>query len=67
MRGFNESLVTIAVGIIGLATIAVLVSRNANTSNVIKAATGGFSNALSVAVSPVAGGTGISPMGTVFG
>lgn len=48
----------IATGIIGLAIIAVLVSRNADTSNVIKSAGSAFSGALGAAVSPVTGGFG---------
>ena len=52
----KESLVTIGVAIVGVATLAVLVSRNANTAGVIKAGGGAFSDALRAAVSPVAGG-----------
>jgi hypothetical protein len=55
---FN-SLVVIATGIIGLAIIAVLVSRNANTSGVIGAAAKGFSSTIAAAVSPVSGGGGL--------
>ena len=46
----------IAAGIIGLATIAVLVSRNANTAGVIRASGDAFSKSLATAVSPVTGG-----------
>lgn len=69
MKALNETVVTIAVGIIGLATLAVLVSRNANTSGVISAAGNAFTGVLGVAVSPVTGGgTGISGVtGRVFG
>lgn len=51
-----ERIVTIAVAIIGVATLAVLVSKNANTAGVIKSAGGAFSQALATAVSPVTGG-----------
>lgn len=54
-----ESVVTIAVAIVGLATLAVLVSRNANTAGVISAAGRAFSGSLGVAVSPVTGGSGV--------
>ena len=53
-----SSAVTVMVGIVGLATIAVLVSKNANTSGVISAAASGFASDLSAAVSPVTGGSG---------
>jgi len=46
----------IAAGIIGLATIAVLVSRNAQTSNVISAGGNAFANLINAAVAPVSGG-----------
>jgi PRD1 phage membrane DNA delivery len=49
-------IVTIATAIVGLTIIAVLVSKQADTSNVIQAATGGFANDLKAAVSPLSGG-----------
>ena len=58
MGHFGEQLVTIATAIVGVAIIAVLVSRNAQTSNVIASAGNAFSQALGVAVSPVTGFTG---------
>ena len=54
-----NSLVTIAVAIIGVAIVAVLVSRNAQTSQVIGAASTGFSGALGTALSPVTGSSGL--------
>lgn len=56
MDRLTESVVTIAVAIIGLATLAVLVSRNANTSGVIGAAGRAFGSSLGVAISPITGG-----------
>lgn len=50
------SVVTIATAIIGVAIIAVLVSKNANTAGVISAGGSAFAQDLSVAVSPVTGG-----------
>lgn len=50
-----NSVVTVAVAIIGLAIVAVLVSRNAQTSNVISSASRGFSQTLQTALSPVTG------------
>lgn len=66
MNKLTESVVTIAVAIIGLATLAVLVSRNANTSGVIKAAGNAFSGSLGVAISPVTGGGSFAPNGGMF-
>lgn len=51
-----ESVVTIALAITGIAVIAVLVSRNAQTPDVIAAAGGAFSQSLYAAEAPVSGG-----------
>lgn len=58
------SVVTVATAIVGVAIVAVLVSRNANTGQVIQAATSGFAQDLAAAVSPVTGG---SSMGNFAG
>lgn len=50
-----NSMVTVAVAIIGVAIVAVLVSKNANTTGVIQSASQGFSGALGTALSPVTG------------
>lgn len=52
------SLVTVATAIVGVAILAVLVSKNANTPQVISSAGSAFGNALGVALSPVTGGGG---------
>lgn len=44
--------------IVGVAIIAVLVSKNANTSQVIQTTFSGFGSALATAVSPVTGSSG---------
>lgn len=49
------SVVTIATGIIGVAVIATLVSKNANTAGVLQAGQQAFSGSLSTALSPVTG------------
>ena len=67
MDRLTESVVTIAVAIIGLATLAVLVSRNANTVGVIKAAGGAFNSSLGTAISPVTGGNNGVPGLSQFG
>lgn len=58
-----SSAVTVATAIIGLAIIAVLVSKNANTSGVLNAGGSAFSRALAAAEAPV---TGTSSMGSSF-
>lgn len=56
---FN-SMVTIAMAIIGVAIVAVLVSRQANTANVLTSAGNAFARALGAATAPVTGsGMGI--------
>lgn len=53
-----QGVITIASAIVGLAILAVLVSNSANTTGVISAASSGFAQDLSAAVSPVTGGGG---------
>jgi hypothetical protein len=52
------SVVTVATAIVGVAILAVLVSKQAQTPQVISALTGGFAQDLAAAVSPVTGGSG---------
>lgn len=52
------SVVTVLTAIIGVAIIAVLVSKNANTTGVLSAGGQAFSGALGTALSPVTGGGG---------
>lgn len=51
---------SIFLAIVGVAIVAVIVSKNAATAQVIQAFTSGFGQDLSVAVSPVTGGSGAS-------
>jgi hypothetical protein len=51
----TEAVVTIATAIVGLAMLAVLVSRKSQTPDVIHAAGSAFSNALGIAEAPVTG------------
>lgn len=68
MDRLTESVVTIAVAIIGLATLAVIVGRNARTSEVIGAAGQAFNSALGTAIGPVMGGAGMNlSSGRFFG
>lgn len=54
------SIVTVLMAIIGVAIIAVLVSKNANTSGVLSAGGNAFSGVLGTALGPVTGGSGFS-------
>jgi hypothetical protein len=68
MGKITESVVVVLTGIIGVAALAVLVSKNANTSNVLKAGGAAFSGALSAATAPVTGGASmpgwtVNPLG----
>ncbi len=53
-----SAIVTIATAIIGVAILAVLVSRRSNTEGVIKSAGNAFSGSILAAVSPIIGGYG---------
>lgn len=57
MNTITEAIVTIATAIVGLAIVATLVSKNAQTSAVIQSAGSAFGNSLAVAESPVTGAT----------
>lgn len=54
---FWGTLSVVALAVVGVATAAVIVSKNSNTSGVISATGSAFSSALAVAVSPVTGGS----------
>lgn len=63
-----DGVVSIAVAIVGVALLAVLVSKNAQTPQVISAAGSAFSGALAAATGPVTGmGLGGSIGNTSFG
>lgn len=62
-----SSVVTVLTAIIGVAFIAVLVSKNADTSNVIGAGGRAFSGALGTALSPVTGGGGFGSFSGLSG
>lgn len=53
------SIVTIATGLIGVAIIATLVSKNAQTATVIQSGGSAFSQSLATALSPVTGSSGL--------
>lgn len=57
MDRLTEAAVTIALGFMAVAALALFISKNANTANVIQASASGFGNVLDVAISPVTGAT----------
>lgn len=60
-----SSVITVSVAIVGLAIIATLVSKNANTAQIIGAGGSSFTQALTAAVSPVTGSSaGLNVAGT---
>jgi hypothetical protein len=65
MNSGLATLVAIFALLIGLATVAVLVSQSAQTSSVIKALTSGGSALIGAAVAPVTGGGSGNPFGSL--
>lgn len=62
------SIITVLTAIIGVAIVAVLVSKNAQTGNVLTAGGNAFSQILGTAVSPVTGqGIGSSLLNGILG
>lgn len=59
------SMVTVGTAIIGVAILAVLVSKNSNTTGVLTSAGSAFSGALGTALSPVTGGSGLNSLGSL--
>lgn len=55
-EGLVTALVSIVLAIIALASLAVIVSPQAQTGNVIKAGSGGLAQDIGAAVAPVTGG-----------
>lgn len=66
MNQIGPGIVSIIAGIIGLAMVAVIVGRNAQTSGVISSAGTALSGVIGAAVSPVSG-TGIGGYGGLTG
>lgn len=65
---FVTSVTTVALAIVGVAIIAVLVSKNAGTASVISAGSQGLSSGLLSALSPVTGqGVGQFSLGFTSG
>jgi hypothetical protein len=60
MGRIGEQITVVLIAIVGVATLSVILSRQANTTDVISAAGAGFSQALGAALSPVAGNHGLN-------
>jgi hypothetical protein len=67
MSHFGEQVVAVLTAIIGVAILAVIVSKRSNTANVISSGANAFSQALSVAVSPITGQNVMGPNGGFTG
>jgi hypothetical protein len=61
MGHFGDQITAILTAIIGVAILAVILSKNSNTVGVIASASQGFSAALGTAVSPITGGNSFGP------
>jgi hypothetical protein len=64
MNSITSDITSIALAIVGVAVLAVLVSRNANTTGVINSSSSAFNTALATAEGPV---TGYSPGAPIYG
>lgn len=62
MNSLWSGIVTIAVAIIGVAIVAVIVSKNAQTPQVLQAAGQALSTGIGAAVSPVTGGNSLGTL-----
>lgn len=54
----TTAIVSIVLAIISLASLSVILSKNANATGVIQAASGGLAQDIGAAVAPVSGGLG---------
>lgn len=59
---YVADIVTVLTAVVGLAIIATLVSKQANTGTVLTSAGTAFSGILKAAVSPVSGSSGLSSL-----
>lgn len=53
-----QSVVQVLVAVVGLAIVAVIVSRKSDTASLLREGFGGFAKITNAAVSPVVGGQG---------
>lgn len=64
MNSFGELISSVIVAVLGLAMVAVLVSRRANTAGVIQASGASLGGLIGAAVSPISGATPPSVLGS---
>ena len=68
MEKIGGGILAIVSAVVGLAIVAVIVSKNAQTPTVISSAGSALANVIGAAVSPVTGGSGLSNLfGSVSG
>lgn len=65
MGDFGAGIITVLVAIVGVAVLAVIFSKNAQTPQVASAFFGGIAQDIGAAVSPITGG-GIGSVGNSF-
>lgn len=58
MGDFGSGIITVLVAIVGVAALAVVFSKNAQTPQVAQSFFGGIAQDLGAAVSPITGGSG---------
>ena len=63
----GDSVITVLTAIIGVAIVAVLVSKQADTSSVLAAGGKAFSQVLGAAVNPVSNASGLGNLGSSLG
>jgi hypothetical protein len=66
MGDFGSGIITVLVAIVGVAALAVIFSKNAQTPQVASSFFGGIAQDLGAAVSPITGTTGSLGMSTSF-
>jgi hypothetical protein len=68
MSNTVDSLISVGTAIVGLAVVAVLVSKNADTGTVVTSAGTAFATAIGAAVSPVTGSStsGLTSLSSIY-
>lgn len=66
MGDFGSGIITVLVAIVGVAALAVIFSKNAQTPQVAASFFGGIAQDLGAAVSPITGNTGSLGIGTGY-
>jgi len=66
MGDFGQGIITVLIAIVGVATLAVIFSKNSQTPAVAQAFFGGISSDIGAAVSPITGGGGLGGVSSSF-